>query len=186
MDTPSKLGRIDSLEVFAPIAISTQGTWNTLLQNIMAIFGFGAVTEFSRDEFHFFIDCLFRGLFKLLIVKPQGYRYTSGRKKLVPMHPGRKLAPADIEKLVSQIFPSNIDILDRADFIELMQQNKEVCEILKYFHEKCNQSVMTYRQKVLDRLAITQIVRKMLSDMQKNMFLKIKEIEEMREAAARN
>ena len=59
-------GRIDSLEVFACIVLSTQGNWTTILQNIMAIFGFGAENEFSRDEFHFFIDCLFRGLFKLL------------------------------------------------------------------------------------------------------------------------
>jgi len=34
----------------------------------------------------------------------------------------------------------------------------------------------------LDRLAITQIVRKMLYDMQKNVFAKIKEIEDGRDA----
>jgi len=145
MDTPVVLGRIDTLEVFAPIVISTQGSWTTIMQNIMSIFGFGAETEFSRDEFHFFIDCLFRGLFKLLIVKPQGYKYTSGRKRLLPLHSGKKLASKDIEKLVSQVFPNNIDILDRADFMELMQPTKEISELLTYFHEKCNQSVMTYR-----------------------------------------
>ncbi len=67
----------------------------------MGIFSFGSDTEFSRDEFHFFIDCLFRGLFKLLIVKPADYKYTSGRKRLQPLHPGRKLANSDIERLVS-------------------------------------------------------------------------------------
>ena len=127
MDSPSGLGRIDSLEVFASIVLANQGGWNTILQNIMAIFGFGAENEFSRDEFHFFIDCLFRGLFKLLLVKPPG---GPKRRKLLPMHPGRKLANADIEKLVAQVFPSNIDIVERSDFIELMQPNKEICELL--------------------------------------------------------
>ena len=55
------------MELFAAILISIQGKWETMLANIMVIFGFGNEGEFSRDEFHFFLDCLFRGLFKLLI-----------------------------------------------------------------------------------------------------------------------
>ena len=65
------------------------------------------------------------------------------------------MANADIEKLVAQVFPSNIDIVERSDFIELMQPTKEICELLQYFHDKCHQSVMSQRQRVLDRLAIT-------------------------------
>jgi hypothetical protein len=64
----SLIGRIDTLELFAPILISIQGKWETILTNAMVIFGFNSETEFSRDEFHFFLDCLFRGLLKLLIV----------------------------------------------------------------------------------------------------------------------
>ena len=55
------------------------------------------------------------------------------------------MANADIEKLVAQVFPSNIDIVERSDFIELMQPTKEICELLQYFHEKCHQSVMSQR-----------------------------------------
>jgi hypothetical protein len=70
------------------------------------------------------------------------------RRKPVPLNPGRKLASADIEKLVSQIFPSNIDILERSDFVEFMYSpsasNKEVCELLRYFHERCLSSVGAY------------------------------------------
>lgn len=65
------IGRIDSLELFGPILLSVQGKWETILSNAMVIFGFGNEREFSRDEFHFFLDCLFRGLFKLLIVTPK-------------------------------------------------------------------------------------------------------------------
>ncbi len=132
MDIPAGLGRIDTLELLAPIVISTNGSWENIMSNMMMIFCFGTETEFTRDEFHFFLDSLFRGLLKLLIVKPPGYTYTANRKKLVALHPGKKLASADIEGLVSQVFPNNIDIIERVDFIELMK-NKEISELILYF-----------------------------------------------------
>jgi|LauGreDrversion4_2_1035121.scaffolds.fasta_scaffold368105_2 Ca2+-binding EF-hand superfamily protein len=133
-----KVGRIDTMELFAPILISIQGKWETILANTMVIFGFGNEGEFSRDEFHFFLDCLFRGLFKLLI--PTTPSSPKARNRRQP-HPGRKVPSADIERLVSQVFPSNIDIVERSDFIELMSSNKEgnpvkeVCELIQYFHK---------------------------------------------------
>lgn len=134
------------MEVFAPILISIQGKWETMLQNIMVIFGFGNEGEFSRDEFHFFLDCLFRGLFKLLIPTTPNEKKSKIRQ---PPNPGRKLASSDLETLVSQIFPSNIDIVERSDFIEFMSLGKtadgatptptsavkEVCQLLQYMHE---------------------------------------------------
>ena len=111
----NSMGRIDTMELFGPILISIQGKFETILHNMMLIFGFGNENDFSRDEFHFFLDCLFRGLNKLLI--PQKHKK--------PLNPGRKVLSVDIEALVSQIFPSNIDIIDRADFVEFMLPNKE-------------------------------------------------------------
>ena len=92
----------------------------------MVIFGFNNENEFSRDEFHFFLDCLFRGFFKLLIVPSENKDYMKpatsiwSRKKLAPLHSGRKISSADLEKLVSQVFPPNIEVVERSDFIELM------------------------------------------------------------------
>lgn len=102
-----KMGRVDTLELFAPILISIQGKWETILTNVMVIFGFNNENEFSRDEFHFFLDCLFRGFFKLLIVPSENKDYMKpatsiwSRKKLVPIHPGRRISSVDLEKLVS-------------------------------------------------------------------------------------
>ena len=45
----NKLGRIDTMELFAPIIISIQGKWETILAITMVIFGFGDEGEFSRD-----------------------------------------------------------------------------------------------------------------------------------------
>lgn len=66
-----KLGRIDSLELYAVILISIEGKFEIILNNIINIFGFSNPSEFSRDECHFFLDCLFRGLMKLLIPKKE-------------------------------------------------------------------------------------------------------------------
>ena len=79
------------MELFAPILISIQGKFETILSNIMMIFGFNNENDFSRDEFHFFLDCLLRGLLKLLIPK--------GEKK--PINSGKKLACQSIETLVT-------------------------------------------------------------------------------------
>ena len=90
LDT-NKVSRIDTLELFAVILISIQGKFDTIISNMMIIFGFNNDNDFSRDEFHFFLDCLFRGLLKLAI--PKGSK--------VPTNPGKKIVTKDIECLVS-------------------------------------------------------------------------------------
>ena len=57
----------------------------------MLVFGFSDVNEFSRDEMHFFLDCLFRGLMKLAIPK----------KEKKPLNPGKKIGFNEIELLIA-------------------------------------------------------------------------------------
>jgi hypothetical protein len=74
------LGRIDTMELFAVILLSIEGKFEVLINSnlsisyylfsyldIMLIFGFSEEGKFYRDEFHFFLDCLFRGIMKLVI-----------------------------------------------------------------------------------------------------------------------
>ena len=51
------------------------------------IFGFGEENEFSSDEFHYFLDCLFRGILKLGL--PKGHK--------APLYPGYKINCNEIE-----------------------------------------------------------------------------------------
>jgi hypothetical protein len=53
------------------------------------------------------------------------------------LHLGRKIVSGDLDKLVSQVFPPNIEVLERADFIEAMKQQKDIVDYLKYVNEKC-------------------------------------------------
>lgn len=91
-----QLGRIDTLELFAAILISIEGRSEVLLNSnsyfninldIMLIFGFSEETEFSKDEFHFFLDCMFRGIMKFAIPK----------KENNPVCPGKKIRYNEIE-----------------------------------------------------------------------------------------
>jgi hypothetical protein len=43
--------------------------------------------------------------------------------------------------------------------------------------------VAVYRQKIMDRIAVTQLIRKMLLDMTRQVYVKIKEIEDAKEGA---
>jgi hypothetical protein len=81
LDT-NKIGKVDAMELFATLLISLQGKFETIIHNMMAMFGFNNENEFSRDEFHFFLDCMTRGLLKLGIPK----------NSRVPVNVGRRLA----------------------------------------------------------------------------------------------
>lgn len=81
--------RIDTLELFSVILISLEGKIEVILNNIMGIFGFSDPNLFMLEEFHFFLDCLFRGLMKLLISK----------KDKKPSFSGKKIFSNEIEQL---------------------------------------------------------------------------------------
>ena len=57
---------------------------------------------------------------------------------------------------------------------------KEVCELIQYFHKQCLAQVASYRQKIMERIAVTQLIRKMLLDMSRQVYAQIKQIEDNR------
>ena len=48
--------------------------------DLMTIFGFEHAEKFTRDEFHYFLDCLFRGLFCLLICEGHEMSHMRGSR----------------------------------------------------------------------------------------------------------
>ena len=80
--------------------------------------------------------------------------------------------------MVSQIFPHNIDIVERSDFIEFMSAQREISVFITSFHTQFTASVAAFRQKILDRIQIQQFIRRMLLEVQKSVYAKIKDIED--------
>jgi len=104
------LGRIDSMELLTVIALASDGKIEILLGNIMNMFGFSSSTSFSKDECYFFLDCMFRGIMKL--VTP------IGEKK--PIFAGKRIAHRDLEDLALEIFPMKKYEVERDRFIQLI------------------------------------------------------------------
>lgn len=70
----------------------------------MLLFGFQSQTEFYRDELHFFLDCLFRGLLNLVIT----------REAQMPAHRGCYVSHSEITKLVKKVFPDKTESVERS------------------------------------------------------------------------
>lgn len=65
-----KLDRIDAFELISAIILSIDGTFESFLKNVIFVFGFSdsqSQESISKDEFHFYLDCLFRGVMNLAV-----------------------------------------------------------------------------------------------------------------------
>lgn len=81
--------------------------------DVIGVFGFKTDIEFSRDEFFLFLDSLFRGLSKVLIV--EGERG--------PTNGFRRIASKDLDTLVNWIYKPGEDYINREEFLEYSQSN---------------------------------------------------------------
>ena len=117
------IGRIDTMELFAVIFLALEGKYEMKVINAMNIFGFSSDSEFSRDEAHFYFDCLFRGIMKFAI--PQGHS--------VPILAGKHIKNSDITNFVDLLYPGQVQMLERKGFLESMFNKQEVGSLLYYF-----------------------------------------------------
>ena len=120
------LDRINTLELFAVIIFSLEGTQEITASNIMLFFGFQSETEFYRGELHFFFDCLFRGLCNLTVLQ----------NETLPSHRGYYISQEEIAKLVDQIFPHKKEVVERQQFLSQFIQHKVIGDLLSNFSTK--------------------------------------------------
>mmetsp|Transcript_5514 Transcript_5514/g.3882 ORF Transcript_5514/g.3882 Transcript_5514/m.3882 type:complete len:228 (+) Transcript_5514:88-771(+) len=152
-----KLGRIDTLELVSVILMSIEGKPDVISMNIMLIFGFHEETGFTRDEFFFFIDTLFRGLMSLSITKDDKQ----------PVNRGKFIRNEDIEDLVKEVF-ANEERLDRPSFVKKFLVSKTMYNIFIYFHEALYKAVLAVKQRNQDRIQMKAYLRRMLNELQKS------------------
>ena len=86
----------------------------------MLFFGFQSETDFYKDELHFFLNCLSRGLMNLLIFK--------GNRE--PTMRGYGLSESDIRTLINQSFEANQESIEREKFISIFNQSDFVKVVL--------------------------------------------------------
>ena len=65
-----KLDRIDAFELISVILLSIDGDFEAFMKNIIFIFGFEDMQNqktITKEEFHFYLDCLFRGVMAIVV-----------------------------------------------------------------------------------------------------------------------
>mmetsp|Transcript_27160 Transcript_27160/g.24040 ORF Transcript_27160/g.24040 Transcript_27160/m.24040 type:complete len:148 (+) Transcript_27160:188-631(+) len=118
--------RIDTMDLFSIIQLSSVSKIEGTILNMMKIFGF--VTKiFTRDEFNFYLDSLFSGIITTAITK--------GNKVPHKEMKGYRVRNEDIEALVTDIFGEE-ELLDRENFTIKFQNHPELYPMFKYFQDR--------------------------------------------------
>ena len=87
--------------------ILSKGSYEIYLKTVVDIFGFENAGKITRNEFFFFLDCLYRALPKALIIK--------GEKTTIEMN--IRLDFQDINRFIENIFEEKLE-LERNEIYE--------------------------------------------------------------------
>lgn len=109
-----KLDRIDTFELISVILLSIDGNFESFIKNVIAIFGFDDQQNqktITKEEFHFYLDCLFRGVMAIVVppelVRNHVDRHKFQNKQIMP-HIGKCVDTQDIEQIVKLIFANDV------------------------------------------------------------------------------
>ena len=109
-----KLDRIDTFELISVILLSIDGNFESFIKNVIAIFGFDDQQNqktITKEEFHFYLDCLFRGVMAIVVppelVRNHVDRHKFQNKQIMP-HIGKCVDTQDIEQIVKLIFTNDV------------------------------------------------------------------------------
>jgi len=134
-------------------------------KDMVGVFGFKTDIEFSRDEFFLFLDCVLRGLSKLLIVK--------GQNKPTPKI--KRISSASLNDIVNWIYKPGEDYINREEFLgyfSLLRKNTKRrcldCEALVNFFNgifpQMEQSLTYGRERSIELLTMKLECRKFVHE----------------------
>jgi hypothetical protein len=63
------VGRIDACELYSALISISKGPFEIFLKTVVDVFGFECPGRILKDEFFFFLDCFFRAIPKIVIIK---------------------------------------------------------------------------------------------------------------------
>ncbi|CAD8047207.1 unnamed protein product [Paramecium sonneborni] len=148
------IGRIDATELFSVMLLLSTGEISQIFYNIAVIFGSDKTHHITSDEFFFFIDCLFRGISKVLICK--------GENK--PSNLNKRLNDQDINKFIQQIFKGQQKV-NKDELYASVKQSQQLFEFIEYISTSMQASMEYTRQQSLLMMKITMEVKKLMAQM---------------------
>lgn len=148
------LGRIDVMELFAAIAVTTSGTLDLKVQNLVAIFGFRDQTTLSRDESHFMLDCLFRGIAKVTLRTTDTF---------YPRKPNYRLSATEISRLTESLFTGKQRFLSCEELTDWLQRSQgDMKFVFDTLIRSLQTAMETMRDVMVARLRIMPMIKAIL------------------------
>jgi len=146
--------RIDTLELLSVISISTSGTLEARLGNAFFIFGFNEKDRLTKEEFHYFLDCLFRGVAKVALREDDTY---------YPRYPNKRVSAQEISNIVSAIFSNNAVSITVENFLDwLVRENGSMNKFTNLFGKVFQECIEKTREIMVNRLKLAPFIKQIL------------------------
>ena len=148
------LSRIDVMELFAAIAAITSGTLDLKVQNLVAIFGFRDQTTMSRDESHFMMDCLFRGIAKVTLRSSDTF---------YPRKPNYRLSASELSRLTESLFTGKQRFISCEELTDWLQRSQGDSKfIFDTLIHTLQTAMETMRDVMVARLRVMPMIKAIL------------------------
>mmetsp|Transcript_12997 Transcript_12997/g.20154 ORF Transcript_12997/g.20154 Transcript_12997/m.20154 type:complete len:232 (+) Transcript_12997:251-946(+) len=186
-----KVDRINSLELMACLIVSTDGTFEEFLSNVIFIFGFTDQTTGSiitEDEFNFFLDCFFRSILafvsppKLINGNIERHKF---RKSFKLPHVGLRVTPRCVEQLAKDVFSSHpndgwleMETLKKSLLTSSSPKVQSFNSLFRSLNEQLKKFVIDHNNRQSELSQIKVMLGQQLLEMRKNINKEIIQIEE--------
>lgn len=101
------LSRIDSFEILYALSLACTGALESKIENCFSLVGIREDCTVSKEEFHFFIDNLVRGVCKIALLKTDTF---------YPRDPNQRLSPIEITLITESVFANRTRTLSAPEF----------------------------------------------------------------------
>lgn len=147
--------RIDVLELLAVISISTGGTLEARLANSFFIFGFTEHDKLTKEEFHYFLDCLFRGVAKVTLREDDTY---------YPRFPNKRISAQELTNIVHAIFGNATISITVEEFLSwLVREKGSMNKFLNLFGKVFQECIEKAREIMVSRLKLIPFIKHILT-----------------------
>lgn len=136
----NQIGRIDAYEFYTPILLFVDGKMEKFWDYVIENFGVDQKEKISCDELFYFLDSMFRGLSKQLILNDEDTVEPPGKCL--------RLNHVDINNLIAKLFKGNDGYLTKEDLRISCNNDPKFNELLTYIHNVGSASLKQNFQSV--------------------------------------
>lgn len=144
------LSRVDTLELVFALSLVCSGPLDKKIDNCF----FALVLEngVTKEQLHFFLDTLFRGISKIALVHSDTF---------YPKQPNLRLSQSAISKAVDSMFQGTKRITSE-EFAQWIHSIKPLSECFSLFSQKFQSSQEHFRQQMISRIRLSSYIKQLI------------------------